>query len=164
MVCGEMFAMKHNPKRELIARAIIIENDAVLVNQSSNKKTGEKYFALPGGHVDPGESCVQAVVRELEEELEALISVGDLRFVSESIYPGRKADEEQRHELVLYFDAALRQPLREISGRIHSPEKNKNFRWLPLRELPDANLLPRSAQQFLLKNAPAYAFDDTTQR
>src|SRR5687768_4114980 len=118
---------KYDSGRELIARAIVIQNDAVLVNRSRNKKTGLEYSALPGGHVDPGESCVAAVQREFEEELEAQIEVGDLEFVAESIYAGRGRHDSRRHELVMYFAATLQTTLRESDGRIHSPEAKKNF-------------------------------------
>jgi len=150
--------------RELIARVAIIQNDCILVNQGQNKKSGEQYFALPGGHVDPGESCAQAAQRELEEELAAQIEVGELLFVSEQIYEGRKKGDEQRHELTLVFAATLTTAPREENGKILSPEKSKNFQWLPLTQLADANLLPRSLKQFLLKESPArYAFHDDTQ-
>jgi len=95
--------VKHNCGRELIARAIVIHGGKLLVNQAHNAKTGIEYYALPGGHVDPGESCVAALQRELQEELDAVLDVQDLAFVSESIYPGRHKDDGTRHELVLYF-------------------------------------------------------------
>jgi ADP-ribose pyrophosphatase YjhB (NUDIX family) len=155
--------MKHDCGRELIARAIIIRNDAILVNQNTNKKTGTKYFALPGGHVDPGESCPAAVQREFREELKAGVKIGELKFVSESIYPGRKKAEKPRHELVLYYEGELQGDLPEKDGRIISPEPQKNFRWLPLSELPESNLVPSSFKQFLMQQSSAlYAFDDST--
>ena len=95
--------MSSKNDRELIARAILWKNDALLVNANRNAKTGESYVALPGGHVDPGEHCVQALQREIEEELAAQCQIGDLQFVSENIYPGRRKSESQRHELTLSF-------------------------------------------------------------
>ncbi len=158
-------------RHELIARGIITRDGAILVNRSRNEKTGEEYCALPGGHIDPGESCPQALRRELQEELECDAAVGDLRFVSESIYPGRRRSETHRHEIVLLFEARLTGELRERDGQILSPESNKNFAWLPLEDIAGANLLPRAMRDFLLtffsqhasaEHSPLYAFRDDT--
>jgi len=161
--------LKHDSQRELIARAVIIHEGALLVNWSRNQKTGENYCALPGGHVDPGESCVEALKREFQEELDADLDVRDLCFVSESIYAGRKAKDKTRHELVLYFHATPARALPEEAGTIHSPEQTKHFRWLPLADLCDANLLPPAIKEFLLRPdttdpAPRYVFHDATRR
>ncbi len=161
--------MKHDSGRELIARGIILHEGAVLVNYSRNKKTGERYCALPGGHVDPGESCAEALRRELQEELGCDAAVGDLCFVAESIYDGRKANDKKRHEVVLYFATTLLQLPPTAGERILSPEPEKNFQWLPLADLESANLLPPNAKQSLLQltaNGSVtehYSFNDSTQ-
>lgn len=158
---------QHDPQRDLIARAIFVHDGALLVNKSRNAKTGDEYFALPGGHVDAGESCAQAVIRECEEELAAQIEIHDLCFVSESVYAGRKKTETSRHELVMYFHASLASELQTNGVEIFSPEKDKRFQWLALEELADANLLPASIKGFILalladQEFPHYAFSDST--
>ncbi len=153
--------------RDLIARAIVVRDGAVLVNRSRNSKTDEEYFALPGGHIDPGEDCVTALEREFEEELDAKVAVYDLCFVSESIYAGRRKSESQRHELVLYFHADLASDLKENGKEVISPEKDKNFQWLQLELLPTSNLLPGSVKEYLLammleRETTHYTFSDST--
>jgi ADP-ribose pyrophosphatase YjhB (NUDIX family) len=155
-------------QREIIVRAIIVQDGKLLVNKSRNKKTGDEYFALPGGHVDPGESCAVALIRELQEELAAEIYIHDMCFVSESIYPGRKKNESQRHELVLYFHSSLTTALLADETPIKSPEADKNFGWLPFEDLSSAPLLPTSVKNFLLamiadEEGPHYVFTDSTQ-
>ena len=155
---------KYDSGRELIARVLLKKGDSILVNRGQSKRTGETYYALPGGHVDPGESCPQAAQRELKEELKAQIEVGDLLFVGEQIYDGRKKSDGKRHELTLLFAATLIKAPREKDGIILSPEPSKKFQWLPLSQLPNANLLPRSIKQFLLqKSAALYVFHDDTE-
>ena len=160
--------MKENIKdRDLIARAIVLQDDAILVNRSRNAKTNEEYFALPGGHIDPGESSVDALIREFEEELDAKVAVYDLCFVSESIYAGRRKSETHRHELVLYFHADLASELKGNGKEVLSPEKDKNFQWLPLKNLPNSNLLPESIKDYLLATIAEaetqhYEFSDST--
>lgn len=46
-------------------------------------------WALPGGHVDPGETSLQAAVRELEEEAGIRLEAADLREVGTFDAPGR---------------------------------------------------------------------------
>jgi len=159
--------MPYNPQRELIARAIVILNGALLVNQSHNKNTNEDYCALPGGHVEPKESCIEALHREFCEELDVELQVDDMCFVSESIYPGRRREDSIRHEVVLYFNATPSGPLQESDGVVFSPEAKKNFRWLPLTELPGTNLLPVAIKEFLMNRESSseslrYAFEDST--
>ena len=147
---------------DLIARAILWKDDALLVNANHNAKTGEDYVALPGGHVDPGEHCVQALQREIEEELAAHCQIGDLQFVSENIYAGRRPGESQRHELTLVFAGTIDGEETRADGTIASPEKDKNFRWLPKSELANANLLPADIKAFLLGEIEErYRFSDT---
>jgi ADP-ribose pyrophosphatase YjhB (NUDIX family) len=153
--------------RDLIARAIIVRDGAILLNRSRNAKTNEEYFALPGGHIDEGEDCVSALEREFAEELDAKIAVYDLVFVSESIYAGRRKSETQRHELVLYFHADLASELKENGKEVLSPEKDKNFQWLQLEAVPTSNILPRSLKEYLLatmldRETAHYTFSDST--
>lgn len=166
----KQIVVKHNPRRELIARGVFLRGDCVLVNRSVNKKTGQSYCALPGGHVDPGESCAQALEREIEEELGARCAVGDLLFVTEGVYAGRKKADTQRHELVMYFAAEFIEEPREENGKIWSPERSKNFGWLLLCQMDEQNLLPNLAREPLRKItetgtsplAPRYSFHDAT--
>ena len=155
---------KHDSGRELIARTILIHDNCLLVNHSVNKKTGQSYCALPGGHVDPGESCVAAVTRECLEELGIAVTVGDLCFACEQIYPGRSEADGQRHELTLLFHGALHSTPKMQTGKIFSPEAGKNFAWLPLDELKTAPLLPAAIKTFLLDESapPRYDFSDET--
>ena len=155
--------MSHSPHdQDLIARALIWRDGALLVNANHNAKTGEDYVALPGGHVDPGESCVAALQREIEEELGARCEVGDLLMVCENIYAGRRASEDKRHELTLLFEATLSGEETRADGTIASPEADKNFRWLPSAELPHANLLPGDIKAFVVGASPdRYRFSDT---
>jgi len=147
---------------DLIARAVIVRGNALLVNGNFNKKTGEPYVALPGGHVDPGEHCTLALKREIEEELAASCEVGALLFVVEDIYPGRETSEKQRHELTLFFEATLSGETTRADGTLESPEQWKRFHWLPLADLAGANLLPRGAKARLLNpETPLYQFTDS---
>ena len=51
---------------ELTVLCLVYEGDRILL-QNRVKKDWQGY-ALPGGHVEPGESIVDAVIREMQEE------------------------------------------------------------------------------------------------
>lgn len=152
------------PKQELIARAIIAQNDCLLVNQGTHSSSNQLYYALPGGHVEADETCIEALRRELLEELTIECSVGDLCFVIEHIYAGRHENDSTRHELTLYFTASLNT---EIPQEIESPESAKNFRWLPIDSLRNAPLLPELSREYLQKyfssqQESLYGFQNST--
>lgn len=64
-------------KMKKTARAIIIENDKLLVFYRRKVIDGKIfiYYAIPGGHVDLGESNEECVIRELKEEMNLDIEV-----------------------------------------------------------------------------------------
>jgi len=78
--------------------AIILnkKNEILLVNHRKNKKS---YWLFPGGGVEYGETFVEALKRELKEELSLdKVSVGELIFLNDTIYP-----DGHRHIINLYF-------------------------------------------------------------
>lgn len=67
------------------ARAIIIEDNKILV--IARDKEGDKYFTLPGGKVNDGETTEQALVREIQEETKLLVTQQKLVFIEEHPEP-----------------------------------------------------------------------------
>ncbi len=60
-------------------RGIILHGEKLLVVKGSH---GRPYYALPGGHLDPGESPVECIKRELLEELGITPEIGRLLYVN----------------------------------------------------------------------------------
>lgn len=161
--------MHSTSSRELIVRAIITKDDCLLVNQGTHPQTSQFYYALPGGHVEDGETCTEALQRELQEELAINCNASDLCFVIEHLYPGRHADDTPRHELTLYFKATTISEIPHTDEKIESPEPTKNFRWLPINSLNEAALLPEISRDCLQKyffhqQIQRYAFQDSTSK
>jgi 8-oxo-dGTP diphosphatase len=57
------------------AAGIIIKDRRLLVERSK----GKDVFIAPGGKLEPGETAVQAVIRELKEEFQLNITQSDLK-------------------------------------------------------------------------------------
>jgi 8-oxo-dGTP diphosphatase len=85
-------------------------------------------WALPGGHVDAGETSIAAAARELEEETGISVQVADLHQVGAFDAPGR--DPRGRYVSVAYI-AILPAPVAPTAG-----DDAAAARWWPLDELP----------------------------
>mgnify|MGYP003213543991 CR=1 FL=1 len=91
--------MSRTENVELTVLCLIEDGDKILL-QNRVKKDWRGY-ALPGGHVKPGESFVDAVIREMKEETG--LKILDPRLVGVKQFPlenGRKA-AEQNHDLAI---------------------------------------------------------------
>ncbi len=75
---------------------ILIENDSILLIEHS--KNDKKYWLVPGGGVDWGESTAESLIREYKEETNLDIEVESFLFISETIAPDNK-----KHVINLYF-------------------------------------------------------------
>ncbi len=63
--------------------AIIVADDQILL--ARHEKNGRAYWMLPGGGVDPGESLVDALRRELREEACVVIAPGNRQHLNRGL-------------------------------------------------------------------------------
>lgn len=85
-------------------------------------------YSLPGGHVEPGESVLQAAVRELSEEVGLHVTPGALEWLG---VMHRMSDTNR----IDFFVRA-----REWTGEaaIREPDKCDDMRWFERERLPAA--------------------------
>ena len=111
--------MQRNEPIELTVLCLIRRGDEVLLQ--NRVKADWRGYALPGGHVEPGESVVEAVIREMREETG--LTVRHPRLCGVKQFPG-----EQGRYLVLLFTAD------EFAGELTSSEEGE-MRWVRRAEL-----------------------------
>lgn len=73
-------------------RAVIWVDAQIIVNRVNQR--GELHVTLPGGRVNERESVIDALKREVLEEVGIEITVGDLMFAAEVFSSARRQDVE----------------------------------------------------------------------
>jgi len=127
-------------KIHLIARGIVISGDHVLLV----KETSDRYYFLPGGHIEYNEAARDALIREMKEELGASCMALDYVSAVEHKYD---MNDETYHEISLVFKC-------ELNGLNYpdppiSLESRIEFEWIAIAELKDHDILPEPMVQII---------------
>lgn len=112
----------------LVTAAVILENEKVLLTRRPDHKAQGGLWEFPGGKVDPGESPVEALNREIREELDAEIRVTEIFEVAFYRYDWGPV-------LILAYSCQLvTKVLRNIGVAEH--------RWVHPQDLNEFSILP----------------------
>lgn len=117
--------MAHTENVELTVLCLLHRDGAYLL-QDRIKEDWQGY-TLPGGHVEPGESIVDAVVREMQEETG--LTVLDPHLCGVKQFP-----IENGRYLVFLFEAS------EYEGELTSSEEGAMY-WVSAEQLKSVNLV-----------------------
>lgn len=74
-------------RRTIHVVAAIIQNENKIFATQRSYGEFKDGWEFPGGKIEPGETPEQALVREIQEELDTLIEVGELMDTVEYDYP-----------------------------------------------------------------------------
>lgn len=124
----------------LIARGLLARGEEVILCRVKDAK----WFFLPGGHIEDGESARTALLRELKEE----IGEGDYNVTSfvgacENIF---SLDEDTlQHEMNIVFKVEVP---REV--KIGTKEDHIEFVTVAKKDLKDYKILPATLKEGLL--------------
>ena len=110
---------------ELTVLCLIHKDDSYLLQDRIKKDW--KGFTLPGGHIEPGESIVDAVVREMKEETGLMIKSPRLCGVKQFPIEGGRY-------IVFLFETD------QFDGELASSDEGK-MHWVKISELSNVNLV-----------------------
>ena len=123
---------------ELTVLCLIEDGERILLQD--RRKEDWKGYALPGGHVEPGESFVGAVVREMQEETG--LTILDPRLVGVKQFP-----LENGRYVVLLFKAT------RWKGKLVSSEEGR-MDWIAYADLPRTKTVDDSDELLKVMNTP----------
>ena len=130
--------MSRTENVELTVLCLIEDGDRILL-QNRVKKDWQGY-TLPGGHVEPGESFVDAVIREMKEETG--LTVEDPRLVGVKQFP-----IENGRYVVLLFKAT------RWTGELVSSEEGQ-MEWVEYGKLSAVNTVDDLGELLKVINSP----------
>ena len=122
--------MKRTETVELTVLCLIRRGDEYLLQDRIKKDW--RGFTLPGGHVEPGESIVDAVIREMQEETG--LTVDNPKLCGVKQFPISGENGESGRYLVFLFVAD------KFSGEVISSEEGA-MHWVKKEDLGKVNLV-----------------------
>ena len=119
---------------------IVNDNNEVLLSLRSSAHANG-FWCAPGGHMEYGETFLEAGARETKEEVDIDVSEVDVIGVISNVYP-----EENKHYVTIHMRA------KKYTGeaKIMEPDKFTDMKWFPLTALPE-NIFP-ATKTFLSEN------------
>lgn len=121
----------------------ILEHNGKYLAVKINKN---KFYCLPGGHVELGEDTNQAVLREMREELGFEIKIKRLVAINQNFFS--TADGRPFHEIGYYYIIEAVDPSKVTSGDYVREELDKGkiqhleFKWFTPLELSRTDFRP----------------------
>lgn len=134
---------------EVIARGLMERGGRVLLCRSVRGG----YCYLPGGHVEFGEGCREALAREFMEETGVRVRVGDFVSASEGAFVHKG---KRHHEINLVFHVE-----QSGVGEITSQEAGIEFIWATKSQAARLDVRPAAAKRLI--KAKTLTFDSDLQ-
>ena len=127
MINCEFESKKIAQLRHVVVDALIVRDGKVLLTKRSANLHEAGKWCLPGGYVDRDETIIEAVMREVHEEIGYTCEVQELFTIIDK--PQRKGDDRQNISFV--FQVRLLAKVGELD-----PTEVSEMTWFDLTKLP----------------------------
>lgn len=128
------------PHQRVAAYAVVVADERLLLTQLAPRTGAPGRWNLPGGGVEPGESPVDAVVREVAEETGQEVDTVRLVDVMTQHWMGRsQRGLEDYHAVRLLHTARCPRPTRPVVHDVGG--STSDAAWVPLRELASVDVV-----------------------
>ena len=118
-----------------IARGVCIKNGNILLAYFREGK----YYFLPGGHIEHGESMLETLKREFMEEAKICVEPTEFVGIFEHVWIN---EGKTQHEINFIFRVET-SALHDIQSQVGHLE----FRWIPATEIQNIHFLPKEMLQ-----------------
>ncbi|WP_053366468.1 NUDIX hydrolase [Bacillus sp. FJAT-27245] len=130
----------------------LLRAEGIIVNEGKTKilvqcDLDESFYRLPGGSIEFGETAEEAIKRELIEEFDLDLDVGELACINESIvqYDGKK-----RHDCTLiHWCSSFNKNENEF---IHKENPKIKLIWRAIHHLNERPFYPEGISDFITAN------------
>lgn len=114
------------------AYVVLRRDDEVLLSRRFQTGWRDGWWSLPAGHVEGGESCVDAIVREAEEEIGVGLRAAELVPLCTVHRTGGNTDPiDERVDFFFAADTWSGEPT------IREPDRCSDLGWYALKDLPE---------------------------
>lgn len=119
-------------------------NQVLMVNNKDNNS-----WTLPGGAVEDNETLEQAIIREVQEETNLLVKIGDIVSINERFF-----EEDKIHAIFFTFSAEI------IGGNIsiQYPDEISKIEWVDINIANELMPYHKEGINKLLINCATYYF------
>jgi len=125
--------MRKYPERPLVGvGAVIIREGKILLVKRANEPNKGRW-SVPGGLVRKGESLVEALKREIKEELNVDVEVGDVACVADEIFYDERGEIPYHYVIIDFFA--------EIYGNPKPGSDAADVKWIPLSEIDKVDVV-----------------------
>lgn len=108
----------------------IIKNDLgeiLIVKRHPKSRTDPETWELPGGKVEKGEHFADALVREIKEETNLDVNVGDFAEAIQNDYSHKRTVQ-----IMMYLD--------DVKGNVRISEEHTDFMWASIEKITSLDI------------------------